>query len=186
MLEMRSLSLGFGTLEPLCAAHAAEMFPVLSDPAIYEFENAPPASVDALHARYVRQETRGPATGDEIWLNWVIRLGQGPWAGQLAGYVQATVLPDGQALVAYELHSRHWRQGLGSAAVLAMLDELAQAYGVRCFVAVLKRRNHRSAGLLHKLSFASADEAMDARFRDEPDEQVMTRHVDAPASTERR
>ena len=116
---MKTLRAAFGTLEPLLASHAAEMFAVLSDPAIYEFENAPPASVDALHARYVRQQRRGPDDGSEVWLNWVIRLSAGADAGRLAGYVQATVLPDGHALVAYELHSRHWRQGIGSAAVRA-------------------------------------------------------------------
>ena len=35
------------------AAHADEMFVVLSDPAIYEFENAPPASADALRERMI-------------------------------------------------------------------------------------------------------------------------------------
>ncbi|MEK8050301.1 GNAT family N-acetyltransferase [Ideonella sp. DXS22W] len=172
---MKTLRAAFGTLEPLLASHAAEMFAVLSDPAIYEFENAPPASVDALHARYVRQQRRGPDDGSEVWLNWVIRLSAGADAGRLAGYVQATVLPDGHALVAYELHSRHWRQGIGSAAVRAMLAELAQSHGVQRFVAVLKRRNHRSAGLLHKLGFEPADAALDKRFRDAADERVMTR-----------
>jgi [ribosomal protein S5]-alanine N-acetyltransferase len=33
------------SLEPQVVAHAEEMFVVLSDPAIYQFENAPPDSV---------------------------------------------------------------------------------------------------------------------------------------------
>ena len=44
---MRRIELTRLTLEPLTAAHAEEMFAVLSDPAIYEFENKPPASVAA-------------------------------------------------------------------------------------------------------------------------------------------
>lgn len=67
-----------------------------------------------------RLESRGPADGSQRWLNWVVRLP----GGELAGYVQATVLPDRSSYVAYELASRYWRRGIGSDAVQAMLDEL--------------------------------------------------------------
>ena len=137
------------TLLPLLASHAEAMFPVLSDPALYAFENAPPASVDALRSRYQHLEARQSPDGGEHWLNWVLQLPD----GQLAGYVQATVLPGGLAWVAYELASRHWRQGIGSAAVRALLQELAEAHGVHTAVAALKARNHRSAGLLRHLDF---------------------------------
>ena len=89
-------------LEPQIAAHADEMFAVLSDPAIYEFENAPPASVEWLRQRFTRLETRRSADGSEHWLNWVVRL---PSSG-LVGYVQATVSAGGNAAIAYELASR--------------------------------------------------------------------------------
>lgn len=156
-------------LEPLVAAHAREMFQVLQDPAIYEFENEPPPSAEWLEDRYKRLEQRGPASKAEQWLNWVIRLP----SGQLAGYVQATVLPDHTALVAYELNSRHWRQGLATAAVQTMMNELVAGYGVRTVVAVLKAANFRSAGLLRKLGFAPAGQAWADRFQDEADEAVM-------------
>jgi ribosomal-protein-alanine N-acetyltransferase len=159
------------TLEPQVAAHAAEMFRVLADPAIYEFENEPPPSQAWLTERYRRLESRGSADGTEQWLNWVVRLP----SGELAGYVQATVLPDGVSLVAYELASRHWRQGIGGSAVQAMLDELRTQYGVHCFVAVLKAGNFRSEGLLRRLGFVPAGAAQAAMYRDEPDELVMTR-----------
>ena len=71
---MRQIEAGTLHLEPLTSAHAAEMIGALSDPAIYEFENAPPESETWLQARYTRLEKRGPADGSEIWLNWVIRL----------------------------------------------------------------------------------------------------------------
>jgi hypothetical protein len=45
-------------LEPQAATHAAEMFVVLSDPAIYEFENEPPASLEWLRARFTKLESR--------------------------------------------------------------------------------------------------------------------------------
>lgn len=147
------------------------MFRVLADPAIYEFENEPPRSEEWLTERYRRLESRGSADGTEHWLNWVVRLP----SGALAGYVQATVLPSGEALIAYELSSRHWRQGIGRSAVQAMLDELRAQYGVHRFVAVLKARNFRSEGLLRRLGFVPADEAEAARYRDEADELVMLR-----------
>jgi len=137
------------TLEPLQAAHAEAMFAVLSDPALYEFENAPPVSVDTLRERYQRLAWRGPPDGSEGWLNWVLRLP----GGDLCGVVQATVRADGCAWVAYEVASRHWRQGIGSAAVRAMLQELAGHHGVHTAVAALKAANHRSAGLLRHLGF---------------------------------
>lgn len=168
---MRVIETSRCTLEPLVAAHAHEMFSVLSDPAIYEFENAPPVSEAWLRQRYERLEARVSGDGAEQWLNWVLRLP----SGELAGYVQATVLPDATALVAYELASRHWRQGIGSAAVEAMLQELQEAYRVHTFIAVLKARNFRSLALLRKLGFRPADSEQEARYRDEPDERVMVR-----------
>jgi ribosomal-protein-alanine N-acetyltransferase len=38
---MRVIQTGNLTLEPQTTAHAEEMFAVLSDPAIYEYENEP-------------------------------------------------------------------------------------------------------------------------------------------------
>ena len=105
---------------------------MLSDPAIYEFENEPPTSEEALSRRYAMLERRHSDDGTEAWLNWVIRLP----SGELAGYVQATVLDSGSAYIAYELASRYWRQGIGSSAVAAMMSELQTNHAVRLYVAV--------------------------------------------------
>ena len=146
---MNSINAGSIILEPQVEAHAAEMFNVLSDPAIYEFENSPPESLQWLTGRFRKLESRASPDGSEQWLNWVIRLP----TGQLAGYVQATITGDGTAHIAYELASRYWRQGIGSAAVRAMLAELAGNYRVSRCVATLKARNFRSLGLLERLGF---------------------------------
>ena len=53
------------------------MFRVLSDPAIYEFENEPPESVERLRARYAYLEARRSPDGSQQWLNWVLRLRAG-------------------------------------------------------------------------------------------------------------
>lgn len=166
---MRTIRTHRCVLEPQVEAHAAAMFEVLSDPAIYEFEGVPPPSLEKLAAGYRRKETRTSPDGRERWLNWVVRLPD----NELAGYVQATVLESGASLIGYEFASRHWRQGIGSASINALLEELAQSYGVHTFVAVLKRANHRSMGLLHHLGFEPGT-AEDARtYEAEEDETVL-------------
>lgn len=154
-------------------AHAQEMFAVLSDPAIYEFENAPPESEAWLAQRFARLESRASADGGERWLNWVVRLPD----GALAGYVQATALNSGMAFVAYELASRYWRQGIGSSAVGAMIGELKAHYGVCECIAVFKARNFRSLALLRSLGFEQASPEHVAKAEPEPDERVMVKLV---------
>ena len=113
---MRVIDIGSLTLEPQTAAHAEAMFVVLSDPAIYEYENEPPASLDWLRTRFAKLETRLSADGAERWLNWAIRLP----SSELIGYVQATVRPGGRAAIAYELSSAYRGRGLAGQAVEAM------------------------------------------------------------------
>ena len=149
---MNRVSTASLTLEPQLAAHAVEMFEVLSDPAIYEFENSPPVSAAWLAERFAMLESRVSPDGAQHWLNWVIRLP----TGALAGYVQATIAQDHTAQIAYELGSQFWRQRIGSTAVRAMLAELAAAYGVHTFTATLKERNYRSLALLRSLGFERA------------------------------
>ena len=170
---MRTLVATGCTLEPLATAHAHEMFSVLSDAAIYQFENEPPPSEEWLTRRYARLENRVSADGTQIWLNWVIRLP----SDELAGYVQATVFKSGAALVAYELASRHWRRGIGRSALSAVLDELNQYYATALFAAVLKSANFRSEGLLVSLGFELASEVQVAQFGAEPNEKVMVKRV---------
>ena len=136
-------------LEPQVAGHAPEMFPLLQDPRIYEYENEPPPSEDWLRDRYAKLETRRSGDGSEHWLNWIVRMA----SGEAIGYVQATVEPGGRSFVAYVLASRWWGQGFASEAVRAMMTELRDAYGARHFVAVFKRRNDRSRRLLERLGF---------------------------------
>jgi RimJ/RimL family protein N-acetyltransferase len=168
MDPMRVVSAPPLVLEPQLAAHAREMFAVLSDPAIYEFENRPPASEESLAERYAKLESRRSPDGTQAWLNWVIRLP----SGALAGYVQATVSADGIAFIAYEIASRHWRQGIGSAAVAALIAELKASHGATRCVAVLKSRNFRSLGLLRKLGFRQSA-GQHERHGCEADEVVM-------------
>jgi ribosomal-protein-alanine N-acetyltransferase len=159
------------TLEPQVAAHAEEMFRVLSDTAIYEFENKPPPSVEWLRTRFARLETRCSADGSELWLNWVIRLP----TSELIGYVQATIRQEDCAAIAYELASAYWGRGLAHDSVEAMMSELAQSYQVRSLFAVLKKANLRSIRLLERLGFSLASPEQHLAHRIEPGEVLMCR-----------
>ena len=174
---MRAIETGSLTLEPQLAAHADEMFVVLSDPAIYEYENEPPRSRDWLRERFTRLESRRSADGRQQWLNWVIRLP----TSELIGYVQATVHGDGSAGIAYELSSAYWGRGYARQAVEAMIAELAERYGVHRLNAVLKRANHRSVRLLERLGFGPASDDSRAEHGVSSDELLMCRDVQAAA-----
>ena len=174
---MRIIQAGSLTLEPQAAAHAEEMFAVLSDPAIYEYENEPPPSLEWLRARFAKLESRVSADGREQWLNWVIRVP----TSELIGYVQATVRPGGHAAIAYELSSAYWGRGLGRGAVKAMISELVEHYKVRSLFAVLKRDNLRSVRLLERLGFSLASPEQHAQRHVEPGEVLMHRDIEGLA-----
>ena len=168
---MRIIETAGFTLEPQIAAHAEEMFVVLSDPAIYEYENQPPPSLEWLRTRFAKLETRLSADGREQWLNWVIRIP----TSELIGYVQATVRPEGHAAIAYELSSAYWGRGLGRSAVKAMMAELVEHYKVRSLFAVLKRDNLRSMRLLEGLGFSLASPEQHVTHKAELGELLMCR-----------
>lgn len=170
---MRTLETASLTLEPQTAAHAEEMFVVLCDPRIYEYENAPPTSLPWLQARFTKLESRCSADGRQKWLNWVIRVPD----QRLIGFVQATVHANGSAGIAYELSSAHWGRGLAQQAVALMIGELNEHYRVGHFHAVLKSANRRSARLLERLGFALAPEALRAAQGIEDDEIMMQREM---------
>jgi ribosomal-protein-alanine N-acetyltransferase len=170
---MRAVEAGVLTLEPQIAAHAPEMFTILSDPAIYVYENQPPASLEWLRTRFAKLETRLSADGSEQWLNWVIRLR----TSELIGYVQATIHADGRAAIAYELSSAYWGRGLGRRAVKAMIAELVRHYDVRSLSAVLVHGNVRSRHLLERLDFSLASAERHAAHRVAPGEILMQRAI---------
>jgi RimJ/RimL family protein N-acetyltransferase len=153
---MRTLAAGELWLEPQTAAHAADMFALLSDPALYLYlDDEPPPSLAWLAERFTKLETRLSGDGREHWLNWVIRA---PQHG-LVGFVQATVYPDRSANVAYELGREFWGRGWATTATAAMLLELESHYAVTRYFATVDKRNERSIKLLQRLDFTIVDSA---------------------------
>ena len=177
-MSQRLVSTSRLLLEPQLPSHAPAMFPLLCDPALYQFENAAPSSEAWLAQRFERLAGRRSPDGLEHWLNWVLRRRDD---AVVIGFVQATVRADGRALVAYVLGSRYWGQGFAAEAVQAMLVELAGAWRVTLAVAVFKRANLRSRGLLQRLGFgvAGTEAAVlaAAGLAAEPDEDLLMRRL---------
>ena len=151
-------------------AHAEELFDVLREPGLYEFlDEEPPPSVESLRQKLARSESRKSPDGSEHWLNWIVRDER----GRMAGYVQATLFPDGEANIAYVLGSSHWGRGLAYRAVDEMLRLVAVEFGVNVFHVRTERANLRSIRLAERLGFSAATSGESARKGIPPGEILM-------------
>ena len=153
-IELPPLPAGALTLLPLLPEHAPAMARWLLDPAVYTYlDDPPPTSVQVLVERYTRWQTRRSADGSQVWLNWAVRLDA---ADLLIGHVQATVLLNGQAWMAWVFDPAHWGHGHALAAVLAMIDHVVAAHGVHTGLATVEVENLRSIRLLQRLGFVES------------------------------
>jgi ribosomal-protein-alanine N-acetyltransferase len=149
-------------LEPLLPGHAAKLYPLLGDAALYIFiPQEPPTSLAEVEARYRRLAGRRSPDGQEVWLNWAARLRE---TGEYAGTLQATVLGDGTALIAYMIFAPFQRRGLAREGCAAVLRELAGVWGVGTVVAEIDTRNAASVALVESLGFARVATVREADF----------------------
>ena len=147
------------------------MFAVLSDPAIYEYDNAPPLSVESLRDRYALLESSAEADDGPRCLNWIVR----PRSREAIGYVQASLYDNGAATIGYELASAYWGRGYGGEAVEAMITGLTGVHRIRLLTAVVKRANARSRRLLERLAFVAPPRDVLRRFVVAPDALLLCR-----------
>jgi [ribosomal protein S5]-alanine N-acetyltransferase len=142
-------------LEPLIESHAAALFLLLQDEALWEFtDEAPPESLAALRARYRRLESRRSADGAQLWLNWAIAL----YDGTVMGLVQATVAANRNSIeIAYILGRPFWSHGFAHEAVGAMIADIEESLGFVEFMATVDCRNVASERLLGRLGFIAVD-----------------------------
>jgi ribosomal-protein-alanine N-acetyltransferase len=147
-------------LEPLRAAHAEDLYPILVDPALYTWlDEEPPVSIDKLRARYAYLESRRSPDGREHWLNWAIEADGCP-----AGTAQATVLEDGRVWVAYVLGTAFQGRVLATRATQLVIDHIASAYGARLLLATVEADNRPSIALLERLGFRAATDEEASRY----------------------
>ena len=115
-------------LEPLVAAHAAELAPALDDDRLHEFIGGTPLSADALTVRYQHLATRCSPDGEQLWGNWVLRLRQ---TGAAIGTVQATLPARGHgagpAEIAWVVASTAQGRGYAKEAARSLADRLCES-----------------------------------------------------------
>jgi RimJ/RimL family protein N-acetyltransferase len=112
------------TLKPLRVEHAAEMHPVLDDPALHGYIGGEPPTADRLRERYAIQATGHSPDGTHGWLNWIVRDRE---TGTAVGTVQATLSDKGprlQAEVAWVIGVAHQGRGYAKEAAGAMVQWL--------------------------------------------------------------
>jgi RimJ/RimL family protein N-acetyltransferase len=150
------------TLEPLTAKHAAMLFPLLNDDAIWRYANRRPATLKELTDRYRALETRRSPDGTFLWLNWAV-FAPGT---EVVGFVQATVSIHSQtAEIGYAIGRGRWKTGLGSESVGALLTFLFDTLAIRTIVANVDRKNVASLALLRKLAFEVVDDRDERNLR---------------------
>jgi RimJ/RimL family protein N-acetyltransferase len=156
--------------------HAALLFPLVSDQAMYRFiPQQPPSELAALVARYRRLERRSPPEGDEVWLNWALRL---KIDGTYVGLLQTTLRPrEAGAYIAYEVGVPHQRKGYATEACRRLLALLFEHQFDRV-IAEVDSRNAASLALLRRLNFSEDDYKENAdHFKGSPSHEfrfVMT------------
>lgn len=137
-------------LAPMVEGDSAALFALLKDPEIHAFTGGqPPASADDVRATIRRRESRRSPAGDELWLNWTLRLRDDR---TVVGYVQAGV-KEGRADMAWIVGVAFQRRGFGSEAsrrVLKWLRHQLQLHEVGARIHpdhIASRRLARSVGL---------------------------------------
>ena len=129
---------------------------MLSEPEIYRYlDEDPPQSIDALKQKFARSESRQSPDGSEHWLNWVVR----DELQRVAGVVQTTIYPSGEANVAYVFGRAHWGRNLAYRAVERMRRMVVAEFEVKQFFVTIERDNERSIRLAERPGFVRADGA---------------------------
>jgi [ribosomal protein S5]-alanine N-acetyltransferase len=137
-------------LRPVAAADAAAMWPVLGDPALYQWiARSPPASLAEIEQRFGRISQRTAEGRADQWLNWTAWLPDGLSA---VGIVETTVTPTYVASIGYLFGRAFWGRGYASEAVAAVIALLGAA-GVVAFEASIDTRNLASRALASRLGF---------------------------------
>lgn len=137
--------------EPLCAHHAAVMFPILQPESLYTYlPTDPPPSLESLQERYNFLSGGKSPDGTEDWLNWILFLREN---GQAIGFFQATVKLLDSCNIAYSIHPDFWRKGLAKEATNRLITHLFEEYDVPTMTAFIDTRNSASIRLMESLGF---------------------------------
>ena len=108
----------------------------------------------ALESRYSMLSSRRPPDGREAWLNFALRLRRSARnAPTYVGTLQATVLLDRVAYIAYTMFVPFQRQGCAMEGCVRLIEHLIGDYRARVVVAEMDTRNVASIALDEALGF---------------------------------
>lgn len=139
-------------LEPLMPEHAFSLHKHLVDERLYRYIPIdPPESVEAVRQRYQKLALRRSPSGDEIWLNWIMK---DRVSGEYVGTLEATVLPDARAMIAYMVFPEFWRMGFALEGGREVVYHLWKTFPVDRIFGEVDTRNIPSCRLLESLGFS--------------------------------
>ncbi len=136
-------------LEPLQVDHVDALFAGFSDPELYHFIPQEPPDRAALLIRFQRVCQRGPVDGEEVWLNWAIRLKTGGYAG----LIEASAMSGGRVDLAYFVFTQFQNRGVAREAAAEIIRAVRTVVGVSSVGASIDTRNLASERLLRSLGF---------------------------------
>lgn len=149
-------------LDPLRPDDADEMVGVLGDARLHDFTGGHPLALDDLRRRFQRLAVGRSPTGDETWLNWIIRLRAGRAA---VGTVQAsitTAVP--HAAIAWIVGVPWQRQGIAGEAAVALVGWLEQQ-GIPSISATIHPRHVASQKVAARAGLVRTSEVVDGEER---------------------
>ena len=115
-------------LTPIVVSDAEALFELLKEPSLYSFIGGPPpASVEVVRERIRWWEKRHSPNGDEVWLNWTVRLKE---PDGVVGHFQASVRAT-QADLAWVIGLPFQRRGYATEAARAVAEWLKKRFALR-------------------------------------------------------
>ena len=142
-------------LSPMVATDADLLFELLRNPALYAFTGGSPlSSVEELRERIHRWEPRRSPTGDEVWLNWTVRLKSG---GTALGYLQSTIRAD-RAELAWVIGLPFQRRGYATEAALKIADWLKDRFEISEFRANIHAQHVASREVAKRVGLSPSSE----------------------------
>ncbi len=158
MLSASTIKTARLVLTPLVAGDAEVMVDVLADERMHEFTGGHPLSFEDLRSRYQKLESGRSPDGEDVWMNWIVRLHDGL---RPVGVMQATVTSDGSSAdVAWEVGVAAQGEGIASEAAPAVVEWLIE-HGVRNVRALIHPEHVASAVVASRAGLIPSEECVD-------------------------
>ncbi len=150
------------TLEPLLPDHASILLADLQDHRLYQYiPQDPPKNLQVLSDRFKTLRKRFSPKGDQVWLNWAVRLKAN---AQYVGLLQATVNQDHSSSIAYFIFSAWQQRGYCKESLRHVISFLFEHLEVTSVLAEIDTRNCLSINVVQGLGFKKVGLKADADF----------------------